>query len=209
MGKFVAGAILGVLAVAIGAYVYVHYGFIDMRADQPGMAVERFYLRGAMDRWADRSAPKVTNPMPATEPTLLAGVRIYKSNCAVCHGGPEQPLSEVGRGLFPRAPQFLQDAPDMPDEQNFWITKHGVARTGMPSWGKLLSDNDIWKVVTLLGRFKDFDQLSPAVQQEWKGGGQTESGAQQSGAAVGAPVQVPAPAVPHSNAGHHHQHADE
>jgi mono/diheme cytochrome c family protein len=197
MGKFVAGVIIGVLVIACGAYVYIHYGFIDMRADQPVMAVEHFYLAGAMDRYAERYAPKARNPMPPTDETLVAGVRIYNSNCVFCHGGPERPISELGRGLFPKAPQFLQDVPDMPEEQNFWITKHGIARTGMPAWDKTLSDNDIWKVVTLLSRFKDFDQFSPAVQQEWKGGGPAQPGA---------PEQPSSPAVPQPHAGHHHHH---
>lgn len=204
MGKFLAGVIVAVLLIAVGAYIYIHYGFINMQADQPVMGLERFYLRGAMDKYAERYAPKAKNPVAPTDANLIAGVRIYKSNCAVCHGGPEQPMSEVGRGLYPHAPQFVDDTPDMPEEQNFWITKHGVARTGMPAWGRVLSDNDIWTVVTFLSKFKDIDKLSPAVQQAWKGGGQTELGGQQNPTAPGAaPARQPQPAVPHGGHGQH------
>jgi mono/diheme cytochrome c family protein len=203
MGKFVAGIVVGIVGLAVGAYVYVHYGYINMRADQPVMAVEKIYLGGAMDRYAARYAPKVTNPLPASDATLIAGARIYKSNCAGCHGGPEQSETEVGKGLFPQAPQFMHDAPDMPQEQNFWIIKHGIARTGMPAWDKVLSDNDIWKVVTLLSKFQEFDRLSPAVQQEWKTGGQPVSGGQQN---PSAPGQQAAPAEPHPGPHDHHAH---
>jgi thiosulfate dehydrogenase len=199
MGKFIAGVIIGILGVAAGAYIYVHYGFLNMQADQPIAGIERFYLRGAMDRYAERFAPVVKNPLQPTDETLIQGIRLYKSNCAVCHGGPLIPISEVGRGLYPRAPQFLQDSPDMPEHENYWIIKHGVARTGMPAWDKVLSDADIWKLTTFLGKMEVLEKLSPAVQEAWKSSGEQELGVQPK-------TSLPAPAMPKSgqHEGHHH-----
>jgi thiosulfate dehydrogenase len=200
MGKFIAGIIIGVLGVAVGAYVYIHYGYLNMQADVPVAGIERIYMRGAMDRYADRYAPPAKNPMQANDDTLIAGIRIYKSNCAVCHGGPDKPISEVGLGLYPRAPQFLKDSPDMPENQNFWIIKHGIGRTGMPAWDKLMSDAEIWQITTFLAKMDDLDKLSAAVQQAWKSGGQAELGAQPA-------AQQPVPAMPEH--GHHDHHGHE
>ena len=59
----------------------------------------------------------------------------------------------------------MKRTPDMPDNQNFYITKHGVRLTGMPAWGKLYDDDKLWKVTTFLSHM---DKLPPAVDQEWK-----------------------------------------
>jgi thiosulfate dehydrogenase len=206
MGKFIAGIVIGVIGVALGAFVYIHYGYINMRADQPIMSLERVYLGGAMDRYAGRYAPKANNPVEASDANLIDGIRLYKANCAVCHGLADNPVSHVGQGLYPPAPQFLRDAPDMPQNQNFWIIKHGIARTGMPAWEKLLSDQETWKLVTFLSKMEDPDKLSPAVQQAWKSQGQAELGAQQPTSAPGAqPPETNAPAMPHPS-GHAHSH---
>jgi thiosulfate dehydrogenase len=170
MRKFLVGLIIGVLLVGVGSFVYVHYGYLDMRADQAPGTLENTYMRGAMDKYADRYAPKAENPIQPTDANLIEGVHLYKANCAVCHGGPEKPV--VALGFNPKVPQFLKDAPDMPEYQNFWITKHGIKMTGMPAWEKVMSDDEIWKVTTFLTRMEDLDKLPPAVQAAWKSGGQ-------------------------------------
>jgi len=35
----------------------------------------------------------------------------------------------------------------------FWLVKHGIRNTAMPAWGNLLADEDIWRVVKLIGNF--------------------------------------------------------
>jgi len=169
MGKFIGGIIIGVLALAGGVYAYLHYGLFDMRADRPNGRLEMAYMNDAMDRYAGRHAPKVRNPLPLTDATLIGGIAVYKSNCAGCHGGPDMPESALGAGFNPPAPQFVKDAPDMPENQNYWIIRHGVKMTGMPAWEKVLAESDIWKVTTFVGRMGELDKLSPAVQQAWKG----------------------------------------
>ena len=178
MRKFIFGVVVGVLGVAVGAYVYIHYGYLNMQADLPVVSMEQFYLRGAMDRYAERYAPRVASPVQPSDENLIAGIRLYKANCVVCHGGSDKPISLVGNGLYPRAPQFLRHVPDLPQNQNFWIIKHGVARTGMPAWDKVMSDTEIWQVTAFLARMEDFFKLSTPVQQAWKDGGQAEAGTQ-------------------------------
>lgn len=206
MGKFLAGIILGVLGVAAGAYAYVHNGYFDMRADQPMHPLERLYMRGAMDNYASRYSPKAHNPILATDANLIEGLKLYKSNCAGCHGGPDKPISDVGAGFSPRAPQFLKDAPEMPENQNYWIIQHGVKMTGMPAWDRVLSDTEIWKVTTFLGKMEDLDKLSPAVQQAWKTGEPAIPAASQNPAAATPPPQAApiSPKVPRRPGKHGH-----
>jgi mono/diheme cytochrome c family protein len=200
MGKFVFGVIIGLAVSAVGGYVYVHYGFVNLQADRGAGMVERVYMQGAMDRSVERHAPRVRNPIEPTDANLVEGIRLYKANCAGCHGGPDKPVSELGLGFSPQVPQFAKDTPDMPDYQNYWIIRHGVKMTGMPAWEKVLSEADTWKIVTFLGKMEDLDRLSPEVRQAWKSGGQTELGAQQNPSVP--PTPQPAPTEPE----HHHHH---
>lgn len=165
MSKFVAGLIVGVLGVAAAAFVYVYFGFISARADTAPPALESLVFGHAMDASTARHAPKVKNPIAPTEANLIQGARLYKGDCAICHGSPLNPAADVGLGQYPRAPQFLKDPPDMPEYQNFYIVKYGVRSTGMPSWGKIMTDDEIWTVVAFLAHL---DKLPPAVDAEWK-----------------------------------------
>ena len=163
--KFIAGFIFAFIVIAIGAFVYVHLGFADIRADQKPTQFETWFAGGGMDNSAERHAPDVKNPMQPTEDNLHEGMVIYTMNCAVCHGTPNGD-SEVGEREYPPAPQFTKDPADMPENQNFYIIKHGIRLSAMPGWDKTLSDDKIWKVVTFLA---NMDKLPPNVDKDWKG----------------------------------------
>ncbi len=194
MSKFVAGIIITLLVIFVGSFIYLHYGFMDLSADAPYHKVEVFYVSGMLDRWAERYGPKTPNPVQPTDDNLIGGVRIYKSDCAVCHGSPQNPIAEIGHSLYPRVPQFMKDPPsDMTEGMIYQITKHGVARTGMPAWSKNLSDTDIWKVTAFLKRM---DNLPPAVDAEWKS------------APVGAPLAPAQGAAGQASPDTEHEHHD-
>jgi hypothetical protein len=42
----------------------------------------------ALDASAARGAPKVSNPIAPTEENLMAGMKLFKNDCAGCHGTP-------------------------------------------------------------------------------------------------------------------------
>jgi len=164
MGKFVLGVIVTLVVLAVGAYVVTQFGFMDVRADQTPSAFEKKYAMHAMDASTERHAPDMKNPVAPTDDNLKEGITLYSMHCAECHGAPKEPEAKMGKSLYPAAPQFLSDPADMPENENFYIIKHGVRLTGMPAWGSL-SDQDIWKIVTFLSHM---DKLPPAVDQQWK-----------------------------------------
>ena len=92
-------------------------------------------------------------------------MHLYQDNCAMCHASPQHPEKNFGRPFYPSAPDFLKDAPDMEENQNFYIIKHGVRWSGMPAWGNTLSDQQIWTLVTFLSHM---DKLPAAGEQEWQ-----------------------------------------
>jgi mono/diheme cytochrome c family protein len=119
----------------------------------------------ALDASVEKRAADLKNPLEPTDAVLTEGMHIYVQNCGECHGSPKETESKFGTALNPHAPQFMKRTPDMPDNQNYYITKHGVRLTGMLAWGKLLNDDQLWKVTTFLSHM---DKLPPAVDQEWK-----------------------------------------
>ncbi len=164
MRKFILGFAVGVVAILVGMYVYIRFGFADPRADVPVGALEAKIAMPALDAAVDRRAPEMQNPVQANDESLLSGMRIYQVNCASCHGDIKHPQAPLANALYPRAPQFTQDAADMPENQNFYIIQHGIRLSGMPAWKDVLSTSQMWQVTTFLSHM---DKLAPNISQEW------------------------------------------
>jgi thiosulfate dehydrogenase len=163
--KILVGCILTLLLIAVGAYLFLELGVFSFRADQTPSSFEQKHAMQALDASTKRHAPATKNPFPATDANLMEGAKLYKANCAFCHGDPANPKPVMGNSFYPPVPQFVEDAPDMPDNENFYIIKHGIRLTGMPSWGNSLSDEQIWKLSAFLSQMS---KLPPSVDQEWK-----------------------------------------
>jgi len=174
MKKFVLGFVVGILTIPIGAFGAAWMGWLEVGARGTPTAVEAALGHLALDRAAARRAPKVVNPIAPTEENLMEGMKIFKGDCAGCHGEASNAAKRVAEAiLYPIPPVFALHPPKKPDEQLFWIIKNGVRYTGMFWWdgqfgkdaaGKDVSDEKIWKVVTFL---KHLDSLPPAVAAEW------------------------------------------
>jgi mono/diheme cytochrome c family protein len=174
MIRFLLGLVLGVLVVLLGGYCYVRGGFVDPRADTAVGLLEKKMAMPSLDAALDRHAPEAQNPIQPTDANLTAGMTIYQTNCASCHGDIHHPRSVLADALYPRAPQFVDDAPDMPENQNFYIVQHGVRLSGMPAWKQALTEQEMWQVTTFLSHM---DKLTPQVSASWKsaaGGSQDE-----------------------------------
>ena len=55
----------------------------------------------------EKEAPKAA-PIQVSEENMLAGAHVYRTNCAVCHGLPNQPAEATSKGMFPRPPQLFK-----------------------------------------------------------------------------------------------------
>jgi mono/diheme cytochrome c family protein len=157
--------VVGIIVIAAVAFCYLRFGFADSRADIGMNSLEMAIAMPSLDASVDRAAPKVQNPVPSTDANLIAGMKIYQTNCASCHGDIHQPHGMFADALYPLAPQFVEDAPDMPENQNFYIVQHGIRLSGMPAWTKVLSEHEMWQVTTFLSHM---EKLPPQVIDAWK-----------------------------------------
>jgi mono/diheme cytochrome c family protein len=162
MRNFILGMIFTLVVLMVGVVWVTRMGLVKVQADQPPSSLERWFLGGASDASVERHAPKERNPVPATEENIVAGAQLYVNHCAGCHGTPSNPNSPLAHSFDPPVPRFFMHAPDMPENQNFYVAKHGLRFTGMPAWDKTLSDQQIWEIVTFMS---NIPKLSPAAKK--------------------------------------------
>ena len=168
-GAILKGAFLGAFGTLAvlggGAWGGANLGLIPANADAVPSAIERRFAQTALDAWLEKNTPPQENPMAVNDANLLAGMKLYKSNCMGCHGD-KNGESAFGRAFYPPAPQLTKGkSPDDADAVLHTLVVHGVRLTGMPAFGGMLKDDEIWKTVLFV---KNLDKLPPAVETEWK-----------------------------------------
>ena len=169
MRKFVAGIVVGVLAIPLLVLLLCIVGAWPMQANSDPPLWEAALARIALGASLSRRAAHVANPVALSADNLREGMHTYKDACGGCHGDPSS-SSDYGASFYPRAPQFAKTPPHKPDWQLFWLVKYGVRYSGMSAWDRQwrndqnVSDDHIWKVVTFLSHL---DELPPEVDKEW------------------------------------------
>ena len=164
------GFVLGSSRVARGARALCvrgdRGGLMPANADAKPSKLERWMARTSLHATLAREAPKSANTMPLTDGNLIAGIRLYAANCAICHGAADGKPSHIARGLYQRPPQLAKDGvEDDPEGETFWKVDHGIRLTGMPAFGGRLDDAQLWQVTLFL---KHMDSLPPAAARVWK-----------------------------------------
>jgi mono/diheme cytochrome c family protein len=165
MRAFIFGVLVTLLVLAATVWTVSTYGLYPIGADNPPGSLERRLAMRAMDVYADKHKPEMDNPTALTPANLAEGAKEYEEHCAFCHGGAKAKISPMQNKFNPPAPQLVNKIPHDPDNWLFWVTKHGVRMTGMPSWDGVMSDEEIWKVVAFI---KHSNKLPPEAQAEWQ-----------------------------------------
>jgi mono/diheme cytochrome c family protein len=178
MGKFLIGLIVGLIVIPVGVYMYFSSGSAPVATSSTPMPFEKMLASMALHARMRKELPK-SSPVPADESAFLAGVQVYKDNCAVCHGLPGQPRSAISQGMFPKPPKLTEGTgvSDDPPEETYWKVSGGIRMTGMPGFDKLLSPTQMWQVSLLLA---NSDKLPATVKNSL--------------ISVGTPTPVTAPA---------------
>jgi len=171
----VAGLVLvGIVALA-GAAAFVSGGISARQA--PG-SIELALAPKLRSLAIPREARERKNPAADTAAVVSDGMEHFADHCAVCHGNDGGGDTEMGRGLYPRAPDMrLPATQNLTDGELFYIIENGVKLTGMPAWGGDGHEGDAsWKLVRFirhLPKLSDAEldrmkQLNPKGPDEWK-----------------------------------------
>ncbi len=167
-GPFLFGFAFALVLLVAGGWLYLRFGKLPVATGDPAFPLEAQIVHVPLN--ARIASELKTPPFDASEDAFETGARIYKENCASCHGLPGQdvPFAEA---MYPRAPQLWKKhkpkgnstkaivgvSDDEPGE-SYWKIKNGIRLTGMPSYQNILSDSDMWDVALLL---KNADQPLP------------------------------------------------
>jgi mono/diheme cytochrome c family protein len=157
-------SLLLLLAIVLGAAV--------MRAELGGFSArgipsppERLVAK-AVHRWAvPRSMKNTPNPIAFSADVWAESRAHFADHCATCHANDGSGNTEVGRSLYPKAPDMrLGDTQRLTDGEVYWIVENGVRLTGMPAWGDG-TEHDVatWKLVHFIRHLRE---LTPMQLQE-------------------------------------------
>ena len=102
---------------------------------------------------APPSSVQLKNPYAGQHAAVVAGSRLYTTNCGSCHG-----IGGRGTGNIPALSQGPTQAAS--DGEVFWFITTGSVNNGMPAWGSL-PEQKRWQIVTYLKSLKN----SPSAQK--------------------------------------------
>jgi mono/diheme cytochrome c family protein len=164
MKSFLLGCLFTVCCFFVGAWAILKLGVYPINADAEAFWLEKKVAKMAIHSHLNKQTKDLKNPFSATPEVLNEGMKSFKSNCAGCHGSPTHVDATFADSLFPKAPQFGHKGLNDSSAEIFWLTKHGIRMSGMPAFGSMLSDDEIWKLATFIG---NIEKLPEGVRAEW------------------------------------------
>jgi mono/diheme cytochrome c family protein len=145
---------LTVVGALVGAVFFLG-GFYNIAADvkDPG-AVEWALTRVRLSSVAMHA--DVAPPATIDDPALVQdGARAFAMRgCPTCHGAPGVQWQKFSEGLNPDPPDLKDVVKERTPAQLFFVVKHGIKMTGMPSFGAIgVDDKEIWSIVAFARKF--------------------------------------------------------
>ena len=153
--------LLLVVAAVVQGVVLIRHGF--SAREQPS-ALETYVARTARRLAVPSGAKSEKNPLTASPDLMVDGRAHFADHCAICHANNGSGNTEIGRNLYPKAPDMrLPLTQNLTDGELYYTIQNGIRLTGMPAWGTDEKDEDSWKLVLFI---RHLPQLTPAEERE-------------------------------------------
>ena len=162
MKQFFLGALFTIALLAVGGFLFLRFGFADVRGDAAPSRLETYMMRAAVHASVRRHAEEIRNPVEPTEENLIAGGKMYLNECSGCHGTPGK-IQKDADPLRPAPPQLAVVGTEYSEAQVFWVAKHGIRMSGMFANGVWDSDQKLWTVAAYIKRM---NALPPRAKEE-------------------------------------------
>lgn len=174
--KTVIGSIfVFVVLLLIAGLWYVYSGTYDVSAEAPDNPVVSWLVSTTRKHSIESRATGVGAPPNLSDSKRIrAGASLYREDCAVCHGSPGAYPSETGEGLDPHPPDLARAGAHADARELYWVIRHGVKMTGMPSWAHVYDAQQVWSLVAFLKQA--LPTLSPAQYREMTAVGSASQG---------------------------------
>jgi mono/diheme cytochrome c family protein len=175
---FLFGACFAVLAAMVGGIVFLQTAH-GLSAREKPTHVEEWIAREARAMAVPRDTRQQPNPISNSEEVLTEARAHWADHCAVCHANNGSGDTEMGKHMYPPAPDMRQaDTQNLTDGELFYIIQNGIRLTGMPSWGsgKGRDEEHSWKLVHLIRHLPkltaeeehEMQELNPKTREEIK-----------------------------------------
>ncbi len=156
LAKGVPLRVLITVAVLLGieivlAVVLVVSGAFNVSA----LTAERGPMRLLLESVRERSIETRSGQEPEPDlsgASIAVGAADYERLCAVCHGAPGIPRSEIGRGLNPDPPDLARSLRDASPKEIIWIVRNGIKMTGMPAFSRTVRDERLLGLIAISKR---------------------------------------------------------
>ena len=169
--------IVVIVAGALGVLAGMFLVIVGVSARPEPSRLERALARTVRDIAIGRHARHEPNPVPKTDDAIAAGRAHFADHCASCHGNDGSGNTEMGRGLYPRAPDMrLAATQDLDDHELFYVIENGIRLTGMPAWGTgtKAGEEASWKLVHFIRHLpqltkeeiEQMEELNPKAPDE-------------------------------------------
>jgi mono/diheme cytochrome c family protein len=145
--------------------------------EQP-TSLEATLARAARGMAIPAEAREMKNPVPLTPELMDEARRHFADHCSSCHANDGSGNTEMGRNLYPKAPDMrLPRTQSLSDGEIYFIIHNGIRLSGMPAWGPPSGeDRDSWALVHFIRRLpnlsaverKDMEQFNPQSPMELK-----------------------------------------
>jgi len=151
MKKFLLGFISALLLLGLGAFGYIALGWAPVATTSAPLPFEKTIAHAALNARVKREAP-TSSPVKPSDAVYAAGARLYRNNCAVCHGLPGRDQTAIAKGEFPKPPELFKGngVTDDPVGATYWKVANGIRLTGMPGFNASLTSEQMWQISLLL-----------------------------------------------------------
>lgn len=96
----------------------------------------------------------MSNPVPASEDSLIKGQALFVANCSLCHGDDGLGNGVASPVLTPQPAPVALTSQMMGDDYLFWrISEGGLMppfNSAMPSWKAAFSADEIWDMINYI-----------------------------------------------------------
>ena len=159
MKSFFVAVLIILGCVILGGAAFVLSGIYNVAADVPHWKVTYLLLEGVRERSIAVHSRGIKVPPLNEEGLVHTGLVHFHETCRLCHGAPGYQREEFAEGLYPKPP-FLgshEVQRENEDGEFYWVVKNGLKMTGMPSFGKTHSEEQLWGIVAFLRRLPSLD----------------------------------------------------
>lgn len=176
--KALVGLFVSVLLLAMMGWLWVTYRAHGFSSRAEPSVIEEWTARAARGLAVPGNAKRLKNPVPYSDQALEDARAHWADHCSFCHSNDGSGTSEVGRNLYPKAPDMRAARTQaLSDGELYYTIKNGVRLTGMPAWGEAGDqDEDSWKLVYFIRHLpkmtpqemEDMKKLNPQSPMEMK-----------------------------------------